>query len=416
MLVESRYNLIYNNQDFNIVVNTLEKTSTKIISKNNNLFEVLKNPNDSKYDFITKKLITKGILIENNKNEKEICTYKVNKSIYSSKELNFMISLGKKCNFRCKYCWQDNNINEDIKKEDLDNLLKYLKKKLKNNNSLIIEWFGGEPLIYKDIIKEYSKKFINVCKNYNLPYMASITTNGYLLDEDTIKDFLKARIFNYQITLDGIESIHNLQRPLINGEATYKKILSNLELLDKMLPRYSKVFIRINLTKQLFNKKYEVLYNLKKINFSEKFIFRLENCKITSNNTRELSNDEFIEFCSVIKQNELPIIFNFSNIKNSNFCSFIYDSTFMIEKNCILRKCLSIHNIGSIDYNGNIRTDEEILSKFYNFNLINKCENCKILPICYNLICPYDKSTCYGDILLNNNFGNIIDFDDTIII
>ena len=99
--------------------------------------------------------------------------------------------------------------------------------------SLHVSWFGGEPLLGLKTIKNLSKKFISICFQNGLDYSASITTNGYLLNERIIHQLiLDYRVNNFQITIDGDEESHNFQRVLRNGKGSYSKILENIKGLQ----------------------------------------------------------------------------------------------------------------------------------------------------------------------------------------
>jgi len=90
-----------------------------------------------------------------------------------------------------------------------------------------ITWYGGEPLLRFDIIKEISKILISE----NILFDASLITNGYLLNIETINQLQSLNISMIQITIDGFEEMHNKRRFLLNGNGTYKRILKNINLL-----------------------------------------------------------------------------------------------------------------------------------------------------------------------------------------
>ena len=61
------------------------------------------------------------------------------------------------CNMDCPYCFE-NKKNITITKEIEDNLISFIDKNTPNEGSLNISWFGGEPLLQKDLIYRLSKK------------------------------------------------------------------------------------------------------------------------------------------------------------------------------------------------------------------------------------------------------------------
>lgn len=92
--------------------------------------------------------------------------------------MDYTISITNKCNLKCSYCYERHlnteygNINEEIKIKIADFINR-------QGDAGIVYLFGGEPLLYKDIVKYY-------CENVKANKFV-ITTNGTLLDEEFIK-------------------------------------------------------------------------------------------------------------------------------------------------------------------------------------------------------------------------------------
>ena len=102
-----------------------------------------------------------------------------------------------------------------------------------------IHLYGGEPFLAENYeVLEYI-----VQKGKDLGYMFSVTSNGY--DLDNYLDFLKenSKIFSFQITIDGVEDIHNKRKPHYKNKDSFAKIASNVDSLLKIgIP----ISIRIN--------------------------------------------------------------------------------------------------------------------------------------------------------------------------
>ena len=83
-----------------------------------------------------------------------------------------------------------------------------------------IHLYGGEPFLAENYeVLEYI-----VQKGKDLGYMFSVTSNGY--DLDNYLDFLKenSKIFSFQITIDGVEDIHNKRKPHYKNKDSFAKI------------------------------------------------------------------------------------------------------------------------------------------------------------------------------------------------
>src|ERR1041384_6711550 len=84
-----------------------------------------------------------------------------------------------KCNFRCTYCYEDFSIGK-MKLETRESIKKFIKKRAPLLDKLNISWFGGEPLLAKDIVLDISSYAHKCSQEYDeLEFNAGMTTNGY---------------------------------------------------------------------------------------------------------------------------------------------------------------------------------------------------------------------------------------------
>lgn len=134
------------------------------------------------------------------------------------------------CNFACPYCYETARPGK-MSEETQKNLVGFVEKMLVTNHSsrLVVTWYGGEPLLEKDIIRFLSGEFIRICEKRHIDYTSKIITNGYYLTEDTNDLFIQCRISQMQITIDGPdEQTHNKTRCLRGGGGTFDRIMRNL--------------------------------------------------------------------------------------------------------------------------------------------------------------------------------------------
>jgi len=151
------------------------------------------------------------------------------------------------CNFRCVYCYEEfkrNRMSRDIIKGVVELVKHEADAGLRNLN---VSWFGGEPLASIDIIDEISRQILDICKDKNVRFSSSMTTNGYLLTGDVVDRCFYDQISKFQITLDGPAEAHNKLRVLAGGGSTYNTILANLIDLKKREEDF-RVRIRVNFT------------------------------------------------------------------------------------------------------------------------------------------------------------------------
>ena len=133
------------------------------------------------------------------------------------------------CNFDCPYCFEKHGQGK-MDAETQNQVVQLARSMLSISRAkrLSVSWFGGEPLLYPEIIDNLSKKLITLAEEFKVDYDSAITTNGYFLTEDNIKMLDRAGVSCASITLDGIGHTHDRTRHLINGDGSFSVITGNL--------------------------------------------------------------------------------------------------------------------------------------------------------------------------------------------
>lgn len=144
------------------------------------------------------------------------------------------------CNFRCKYCVYSEaydhrehtvkKMNWNIAKKSIDFLINHSQDTL----SIGIGFYGGEPLLEYDLIKKCMEYVINNVGGKMVSF--TITTNGSLLNEEMVQEFLK---YNTKITisLDGPKDIQDTNRVLENGKGTFDIVTNKIRDLCNKYPK-----------------------------------------------------------------------------------------------------------------------------------------------------------------------------------
>ena len=141
------------------------------------------------------------------------------------------------CNIRCEYCFASQGdfkgdrslMSLDVGKKSID----FLIKNSGNRRNLEVDFFGGEPLMNFDVVKEiiaYGKKEE---KKYGKNIRFTITTNGVLLDDEIMK-YINENMNNVVLSIDGRENINDRVRCTINGGGTYDIILPKILKMAKL--------------------------------------------------------------------------------------------------------------------------------------------------------------------------------------
>ena len=136
------------------------------------------------------------------------------------------------CNFACPYCFQESDAAR-MPEEVQRSLVSFVESRLATgrHDALSVDWFGGEPLLETQTIERMSQQLLELAERYDVPYRAMVHTNGYLLDEQTVRLLERCRVRNVLVTIDGDRAAHDANRHLRGGGPSYDRIVANLYAL-----------------------------------------------------------------------------------------------------------------------------------------------------------------------------------------
>jgi len=155
------------------------------------------------------------------------------------KSICFTLHLTDRCNLRCEYCnshCADQGGGEVMASETAFKVLDMCSE----YDSVGIVFFGGEPLLCKDLIRD----IIEYAKGIDCIFHFKMTTNGLLLDAETL-DFCKNNKIMVSLSLDGVQQAHDLHRKDVLGNSTYPVVVETAKRLLKAMP-YSFVMLTLN--------------------------------------------------------------------------------------------------------------------------------------------------------------------------
>lgn len=140
------------------------------------------------------------------------------------------------CNLNCSYCFASQGkyhgdralMSFEVGKRALD----FLIENSGSRTNLEVDFFGGEPLMNWDVVKElvkYARSQEGPChKNFRF----TLTTNGMLIDDDVI-DFANKEMSNVVLSLDGRKEVHDRLRVDYAGNGSYDRIVPKFQELVK---------------------------------------------------------------------------------------------------------------------------------------------------------------------------------------
>ncbi|SHH62717.1 radical SAM protein [Massilia sp. CF038] len=162
----------------------------------------------------------------------------------TSKVQELILFPTEKCNFRCTYCYEDFELGK-MSKGTQRGIERYLDHRVPQLKQLTLSWFGGEPLLAREIVLRLTRYAFDLCKKHGVALKGNITTNAYTLDSELASELIGMHLDFYQITVDGWEEGHNVLRRRADGKGTFSTIWNNL-IAMKGLDQQFEVLLRVH--------------------------------------------------------------------------------------------------------------------------------------------------------------------------
>ncbi|MEY8426744.1 thioether cross-link-forming SCIFF peptide maturase [Lachnospiraceae bacterium 46-15] len=136
------------------------------------------------------------------------------------------------CNLACRYCFAEEGeyhgrralMSFEVGKQALD----FLIANSGNRRNLEVDFFGGEPLMNWQVVKDLVKYGREQEKEHGKNFRFTLTTNGVLLD-DEVMEFCNREMANVVLSIDGRKEIHDFMRPFRKGKGSYGLIVPKFQ-------------------------------------------------------------------------------------------------------------------------------------------------------------------------------------------
>lgn len=140
------------------------------------------------------------------------------------------------CNLACKYCFAGEGeycgdrslMSFEVGKQAFD----FLIANSGTRKNLEVDFFGGEPLMNFEVVKQLVAYAREQEKIHNKNFRFTLTTNGVLLDEE-VMDFANKEMYNVVLSLDGRKETNDRMRVSRNGKGSYDVILPKFKEMVK---------------------------------------------------------------------------------------------------------------------------------------------------------------------------------------
>ncbi len=138
------------------------------------------------------------------------------------------------CNLNCSYCFASQGkyhgdralMSFEVGKQAFD----YLIANSGTRKNLEVDFFGGEPLMNFEVVKQLVAYARSIEKQHGKNFRFTLTTNGVLIDDDVI-DFANREMSNVVLSLDGRREVHDRFRVDYNGKGSWEKIVPKFQKL-----------------------------------------------------------------------------------------------------------------------------------------------------------------------------------------
>lgn len=146
------------------------------------------------------------------------------------------IHIAHTCNLNCSYCFASQGkyhgdramMSFEVGKRALD----FLVENSGSRRNLEVDFFGGEPLMNFDVVKQMVEYARSIEKKHNKNFRFTLTTNGMLIDDDVI-DFANREMSNVVLSLDGRREVHDRYRVDYTGKGSWETIVPKFQKLVK---------------------------------------------------------------------------------------------------------------------------------------------------------------------------------------
>lgn len=367
-----------------------------ICEANSDVLNLLASINELKQDrlnakqkYVLNQLVTNGVL--NGSQELDIKKYNPGK--YAPTTVTLFPT--NQCNLRCIYCYASAGECKplDMEWHYAESAITTIIRNAINvgiNNITVGFHGGGEPLLRWNFIKEVVHYAEQECHNNKLKLTTYAATNGLLSEKQL--DWITKHFSNLNISFDGLPRVQDHNRPLPNGEGSYKFIEKTLKFLDKKGFSYGIRSTFSDYNVDLMEESYDFIvsnFNPRTIHFEP--VFNCGRCK--TSNKFDINLEKFAQSFQEIeakhRNNKTRFIYSGCRVETltNSFCGVARDS-FTITPEGFITSCFEITTsddprseylyYGKIDKEGNVVIDENRRKYLHNLTVENLayCKDC----------------------------------------
>jgi uncharacterized protein len=353
---------------------------------------------------LTKYMFERGFIVAKGVDEFSRMRLMYGQSQYREDALELILLTSEECNFRCVYCYEEfprGTMEPAVRSATI----KLVEARAPRLNRLHIGYFGGEPLLGLEAIREMAPRFVEIADRHSIAFGSNMTTNGYLLTPDVFEDLIQWKIKTFQITLDGAPEDHDTHRVLKGGGGTFETVFNNLNGM-RMTKHQFKVSIRVNFDKTNLPRMEQFLSVMAPFKNDPRFQYRfypigkwggpndgqLETCGMSAERERQRL-DVLASEIGYKSESRLPYL------KGGSVCYAARPYSLIVGADGKLMKCTialdtkDYNIVGHLHEDGRAEIDVDKLAKWVApyFEDDEGCRSCFYVPVCQGSSCPLPR-------------------------
>lgn len=312
--------------------------------------------------------------------------------VFMNRDYHLTINPTLDCNLKCWYCSVGYAgavcDKERMSDEMVQGLIRHVDGLVTQQkaNSILLDWFGGEPMMYFDeVIRKVSDAALQATSQNNVNFRQQMTTNATLLNKERIEYMKEARFNFLQISMDGNERRQNLVKHYSDKRGTYSDVIGNINLLTEIIPSIS-VCLRINYDKQTLKHAKEIMKDLSEKSKSCITIDFQRVWQVTcTDEMRQLLEGAKADFEAAGFRSRFwayrPLCFKSCYADNYNHYVINYNGKIF---KCSARDYGDALVLGNLRSSGEVEWNQGIMSRMFEKATFEneRCENCRMLPLC----------------------------------
>lgn len=338
-------------------------------------------------------LLKLGVIVPDREAEKRDIRAILQRLNENNKTLNVTVLPNFDCNFACAYCYEGEMkgrlyMTEETKRD----LITFMKERFRENMKYLnIDFFGGEPLLSVNFIRDISEEMKSFAEGRGAAYTFTLTTNGSLFRREIAEELARLGLTTVKITLDGPAEIHNRCRPFRTGRGSFDVIIGNIrETCDVV-----KIGIGGNFTRENYRQFPKLLDYLQDEGLAADKLFQIKFDPVMPRLADNASPTDSIDVCmsinepwlieagAFLREEVLRQGYNTPKIQPTP-CQVELNDYYVVNYDGVLYKCPAF--IGRKGFEiGDLKEGIRDYSEAYRIGLYknHECLECEYLPLCF---------------------------------